>query len=76
MPDRVSQSLKSMLDTLDEIAAKARDPAMRAEIAAQEVRLGQIISRAQLILSFLDTYKSPARAWIETSKRTSRGKNG
>jgi hypothetical protein len=63
MSERVSQSLKSMLDTLDEIAAKARDPAMRAEIAAQEVRIGQIISRAQLILSFLDTYK-PQKKWV------------
>ena len=61
--DSISQSLKSMLDTLDEIAAKARDPAMRAEIAAQEVRLGQIISRAQLVLSFLDTYK-PRKKWV------------
>jgi hypothetical protein len=57
MTERVSQSLKSMLSTLDEIAGQVRDPAMRAEIAAQEVRLGQIISRAQLILSFVDAHK-------------------
>ena len=50
----VGKSLYSMLSTLDEIAGQVRDPAMRAEIAAQEVRLGQIISRAQLIFSFLD----------------------
>jgi hypothetical protein len=55
--DSVAHTLKSMLDTLDEIAAKARDPAIRAEIASQEVRLGQIISRAQLILSFVDAHK-------------------
>jgi hypothetical protein len=63
MSDNMRHSLNSMLSTLDEIAAKARDPAMRAEIAAQEVRLGQIISRAQLILSFLDTYK-PRKKWV------------
>jgi hypothetical protein len=63
MTERVAKSLKSMLATLDEIAGQARDPAMRAEIAAQEVRLGQIISRAQLILSFLDTYK-PREKWV------------
>ena len=63
MTERVAKSLSSMLSTLDEIAAKARDPAMRAEIAAQEVRLGQIISRAQLVLSFLDTYK-PRKKWV------------
>jgi hypothetical protein len=63
MQTEPGNALKSMLDTLDEIAAKARDPAMRAEIAAQEVRLGQIISRAQLILSFLDTYKPRKNGW-------------
>ena len=63
MTERVAKSLSSMLSTLDEIAAQARDPAMRAEIAAQEVRLGQIISRAQLVLSFLDTYK-PGKKWV------------
>jgi hypothetical protein len=63
MSENMRHSLNSMLSTLDEIAAKARDPAMRAEIAAQEVRLGQIISRAQLILSFLDTYK-PRKKWV------------
>ena len=63
MQTEPGNALKSMLDTLDEIAAKARDPAMRAEIAAQEVRLGQIVSRAQLILSFLDTYK-PRKKWV------------
>ena len=63
MTERVAKSLSSMLSTLDEIAAKARDPAMRTEIAAQEVRLGQIISRAQLILSFLDSYK-PRKKWV------------
>jgi hypothetical protein len=57
MSDTMRHSLNSMLSTLDEIAAKARDPAMRAEIEAQEVRLGQIISRAQLILSFVDAHK-------------------
>jgi hypothetical protein len=63
MSDNMRHQLNSMLSTLDEIAAKARDPAMRAEIEAQEVRLGQIISRAQLILSFLDTYK-PRKKWV------------
>jgi len=63
MREPVAQSLNSMLSTLDEIAAEVRDPAYRAEIATEEIRLGQIISRAQLILSFLDTYK-PQKRWV------------
>ena len=53
--------LGTMLDALDECAARALNDATRAEIAAQEIRLGQIVSRAQLILSFLDAHKPPRK---------------
>ena len=58
MMDRepLGQALNSVLDTLD----RAADMALTTgydEVAAEEIRLGQIISRAQLVLSFIDIRK-------------------
>ena len=52
----MGQALNSVIDVLD----VAIDMALTTgydEIAAEEVRLGQIISRAQLVLSFIDVRK-------------------
>ena len=49
----LGQALNSVIDILD----VAIDMALTTgydEVAAEEVRLGQIISRAQLVLSFID----------------------
>ena len=59
----VGQAVNSMLTTLDELAKRSLDPLTVGEVAAEQVRLGQIISRAQLILSFIDTTK-PRKLWI------------
>ena len=61
MKENLNSMLCSMLDALDECAARALNDGTRAEIAAQEIRLGQIVSRAQLILSFLDAHKPPRK---------------
>lgn len=59
MTDRepVAQGLNYILSALDIIAAMALDPNKYDEIAAEEITLGRIISRAQLILSFIETRK-------------------
>ena len=52
----LGQALNSVIDILD----VAIDMALTTgydEVAAEEVRLGQIISRAQLVLSFIDARK-------------------
>ena len=49
----LGQALNSVIDILD----VAIDMALTTgydEVAAEEIRLGQIISRAQLVLSFID----------------------
>ena len=40
----LNSTLGAMLDALDECAARALNDDTRAEIAAQEIRLGQIVS--------------------------------
>lgn len=54
MTDRepVGQMLNSILTTLDDISVMAST--RTSEVAAEEVRLGQILSRTQLILSFIE----------------------
>jgi hypothetical protein len=56
MTDRepVGQTLNSMLTTLDDIAGMALNENYD-EVAAEQIRLGQIISRAQLILAFIES---------------------
>lgn len=49
----VGQALNYVLDVLDITAEMALEPEHYDEVAAEEVRLGQIISRAQLVLSFI-----------------------
>ena len=59
MSDRepVSHAIASIIDALDVIAEMALQAENYDEVAAQEIGLGQIISRAQLVLSFLDTHR-------------------
>jgi uncharacterized protein YfkK (UPF0435 family) len=60
-PDRepVGQGVNYILSALDIIANMALDPEQYDEVAAEEIALGQIISRAQLILSFIDARRKP-----------------
>jgi hypothetical protein len=53
----VSHAIASIIDALDCIAEMALQAENYEEVAAQEVGLGRIISRAQLVLSFLDTHR-------------------
>ena len=50
----VAQGLNYILSALDIIAGMALQPETTDEVAAEEVRLGQIISRVELILSFIE----------------------
>lgn len=63
MSDRepVGQCLNYILGALDVVAEMALDPEDYHEVAAEQIRLGQIISRAQLILSFIETRKPVAK---------------
>lgn len=56
MSDRqsVAEALHHILSALDIIAAMALKPEGYDEIVVEEIRLGQIISRTQLILSFIE----------------------
>ena len=56
MRDRepVSHAITSIIDALDCIAEMALQAENYDEIAAEEIGLGQIISRARLVLRFLD----------------------
>jgi hypothetical protein len=52
--ERVAEGLDHILTALDIIAGMALKPEDYDEVAAEQIRLGQIISRVQLILSFID----------------------
>jgi hypothetical protein len=57
-PDRepVGMALASIVRALDDVAGMAREPSTYKEVAAEEIALGQILSRTQLILSFIDSH--------------------
>jgi hypothetical protein len=55
----VGQALNYALQMLDIVAAMALREETAAEVAAEQIALGQIISRAQLVLSFIDVSKPP-----------------
>lgn len=61
LKETLNAVLCTMLDALDECATLALDEKTRNEITGLEIKLGQIISRAQLILAFLDTHKPPQK---------------
>jgi hypothetical protein len=50
----VSHAIAIIIDALDCIAEMALQAENYDEVAAEEIGLGQIISRAQLVLRFLD----------------------
>ena len=54
----VGQSVNSILNALDDLIAMAANPATVNEIAAEAIGIGQIRSRAELILSFLEARKT------------------
>lgn len=53
----VAQAINSMISTLDELMVKATQPHTFDEIEA--IGIGQIMTRCQLILSFIEARKSP-----------------
>ncbi len=55
----MGQSINSILTLLDTYMAMANDPGSAHLIAKEAIGIGQILSRAQLILSFLDARKPP-----------------
>lgn len=59
--ESVAQCLNYILSALDIVASMALKPEDYDEVAAEQIRLGQIISRAQLILSFIETQKPAAK---------------
>jgi hypothetical protein len=66
MTDRepVAQMLNSVLMTLDDIAVMANNPDTTDDVVAEEIALGQILSRTQLILSFIRTKRPvPNKVW-------------
>jgi hypothetical protein len=56
MSDRepVSHAIASIIDALDVIAEMALQAENYDEVAAQKIRLGQIIGRARLVLKLID----------------------
>jgi hypothetical protein len=50
----VSHAIASIIDALDCIAEMALQAENYDEVAAEEIGLGQIISRARLVLRFID----------------------
>jgi len=62
-PDRepVGMVLASIVRALDDVAGMAREPSTYKEVAAEEIALGQILSRTQLILSFIDSHNKAPR---------------
>lgn len=58
-PDQepIGQSINSILSVLDAYMAMANSPLMVKEIEAEAIGIGQILSRAQLILGFLEARK-------------------
>lgn len=60
MNDRASirQGLDYVIQALDAVVEASIDPNYRDEVAAEEVRLRQVISRAKLALSFVEEYRS------------------
>jgi hypothetical protein len=55
----VAQSVNSIISQLDHLMARAVNPSTVHEIAAEAIGIGQIRSRAELILSFLEARKTP-----------------
>ena len=58
-PDRepVGQAVNAIISALDVIAKMALDQKDYAEVAAEEAALMRVISRVQIILSFIDSRK-------------------
>jgi hypothetical protein len=54
---KTADKLDTVIDTLDELLHVALNPVRYEELVRQEKKLSQILARAQLILSFLDTHE-------------------
>ena len=50
----VAQALNAVIGALDVVASMALDPQDYDEVAAEKIAIGQIITRAQLILSLVE----------------------
>jgi len=61
MSESVAEALNQILSALDIVAAMALQSDNYDEVAAEQIRLGQIISRAQLILLFIEAGEPAAK---------------
>ena len=55
--DKIARGLAAMLSEMDELVAMAADPTTVDLIESEKIAIGQILNRAQLIISFLSTSK-------------------
>ena len=53
----VADALDAVIATLDAIVERSLNPRYHEEVAAETVRLRQVISRAKLALSFVEAQK-------------------
>jgi hypothetical protein len=60
--ESIAAALDHVLVALDIMASMALDEDRYQDVAAEEIRIGQVISRAQLILSFIDAREPEMRA--------------
>lgn len=59
MADRasVADGLNAIIDSLDILIEMSVNPLHRREVAAEEIRIRQVISRAKLALSFVEAQR-------------------
>jgi hypothetical protein len=60
--DRIARCINSTLDNLDELIALAADndqPEVQTMVCCECIRIGQCMSRVQLLLSFIESRKAP-----------------
>jgi hypothetical protein len=50
--DQVGQAIRGVFASLDDLIALASRPETRAEVCAEKIALGQMLSRCQLLSSF------------------------
>lgn len=57
--DPVGQSIRGVFASLDELIALAADPETRAQVCAEKIALGQMLTRCQTLVSFALAQESP-----------------
>jgi hypothetical protein len=60
---KLASKIDLVLEVLDELTHVALNPLRYEELAKHEVKLGRILSRTRLVMSFLDTHKPVKRGY-------------